>query len=260
MKITQTQIRCLLALLALSRQSEDIASKDVARLLGVSRPSVHKALDLLCREGLVEKYPYGAVHLSPAGADLARRLARRGAGTLVLLSRRGATPDTVSALRELRYLGLPEGRERLVLALAQDVTDAEGLAAALDTALEGIPPLRGIIHAAAVLEDVTLTGLTPQALERVLRPKLAGALALHQYSLDKKLDFFIMYSSEDIPFLPDGSDSSGSFTAVTAPQLESPMQTIKMIKRPHSIYFFVFCFFDRFFISKISPYTPDRAW
>ena len=129
------------------------------------------------------------------GLATARRLAQRGAGALVLLSRRGATPDTVSALRELRYLGLPEGKERLELALAQDVTDAEGLAAALDTALEGIPPLRGIIHAAAVLEDVTLTGLTPQALERVLRPKLAGALALHQYSLDKKLDFFIMYSS-----------------------------------------------------------------
>ena len=129
------------------------------------------------------------------GLATARRLARRGAGALILLSRRGATPETAAALQELRSLGLPQGEERPVLALAQDVADAEGLAAALDAALEGQPPLRGIIHAAAVLEDVTLTGLTPQALERVLRPKLGGALALHQYSLDKKLDFFIMYSS-----------------------------------------------------------------
>ena len=129
------------------------------------------------------------------GLATARHLAQRGAGALILLSRQGATPDREEALQELRCLNLPHGQTRPVLALAQDVAEAESLAAALDAALVDLPPLRGIIHAAAVLEDVTLTGLSPQALERVLRPKLGGALALHQYSLDTKLDFFILYSS-----------------------------------------------------------------
>ena len=57
MEYTASQIRCLLALLALSRQSEDIASKDVARLLGVSRPSVHKALDLLVENAVATDKP-----------------------------------------------------------------------------------------------------------------------------------------------------------------------------------------------------------
>ena len=81
----------------------------MARLLGVSRPSVHKALDLLCREGLVEKYPYGAVHLSPAGDDLARRLARRREALMLLFTGRyGLTLDESSVAAMQLMSGLRE--------------------------------------------------------------------------------------------------------------------------------------------------------
>lgn len=132
--------------------------------------------------------------LSGFGLATALRLAQRGAGALVLLSRKGATPDNAAILQRLRTEGLPEGRLRPVIALAQDVAD-DALPAALDAALHDLPPLRGVVHAAAVLDDAVLTRLTPQRLARVLRPKVGGAFNLHAYSLGRELDFFIMYSS-----------------------------------------------------------------
>ena len=39
MRLTDAQIRCLLALLSLTRLGGEIASKDVSTVLGVSRPS-----------------------------------------------------------------------------------------------------------------------------------------------------------------------------------------------------------------------------
>ena len=55
MKLSSTQIRCLLAILSLTRMHEEVASKNVAKLLGVSRPSVHKTLDILCRDGFIDR-------------------------------------------------------------------------------------------------------------------------------------------------------------------------------------------------------------
>ena len=37
-------IRCLLAVLALSEAYDSVLSKDVARLLGIKRPTVHRSL------------------------------------------------------------------------------------------------------------------------------------------------------------------------------------------------------------------------
>ncbi len=129
------------------------------------------------------------------GLETARRLAARGAGALILLSRRGPVPENAAALEELASLGLPEGQKRQIIALAQDVTCYDTLAENLDRALAGLPPLRGVIHAAAVLDDGMITAMTPERISRSLRPKLGGAFNLHRFTQDKKLDFFVMYSS-----------------------------------------------------------------
>ena len=71
MRLTDAQIRCLLALLSLTRLGGEIASKDVSTVLGVSRPSVHRMLENLGKAGLTEKKPYGAVKLTEAGLHLA---------------------------------------------------------------------------------------------------------------------------------------------------------------------------------------------
>lgn len=50
---------------------------DIARVLSVSKPSVHTALHELERRGLVVHEPYGDVALTPAGLDHAAEIRRR---------------------------------------------------------------------------------------------------------------------------------------------------------------------------------------
>jgi phthiocerol/phenolphthiocerol synthesis type-I polyketide synthase C len=55
--------------------------------------------------------------------------------------------------------------------------------------------VRGIVHAAMVIEDALLRDLERGQLHRVLAPKICGALNLHEATRECELDFFIMYSS-----------------------------------------------------------------
>jgi Mn-dependent DtxR family transcriptional regulator len=50
---------------------------DIARELGVSKPSVHAALHELERRGLIEHEYYGEVFLSPAGKEVSAEIRRR---------------------------------------------------------------------------------------------------------------------------------------------------------------------------------------
>ena len=54
-------------------------------------------------------------------------------------------------------------------------------------------PLRGVVHAAGVLDDGLLVNQDGARLERVLAGKAAGAWRLHQLTGD--LDFFVLFSS-----------------------------------------------------------------
>jgi phthiocerol/phenolphthiocerol synthesis type-I polyketide synthase D len=60
-------------------------------------------------------------------------------------------------------------------------------------------PLRGVIHAAAVLDDQLVGGLTRESLEAIWAPKAAGALRLHQAldekGADRQLDWWAGFSS-----------------------------------------------------------------
>ncbi len=56
-------------------------------------------------------------------------------------------------------------------------------------------PLKGVIHAAGVLEDGLVADQTWERFEKVLAPKIVGASLLHEATLSLDLDFFILYSS-----------------------------------------------------------------
>jgi acyl carrier protein len=81
-----------------------------------------------------------------------------------------------------------------------DVADAEKLGDCLKRRLKDMPPLRGIIHAAAVLDDGTIPSLTAERLRVSLAAKNLGALHLHELTRDLPLDFFVCYSSATTPF------------------------------------------------------------
>lgn len=126
--------------------------------------------------------------LSGFGLETARWLAKSGAQQLVLLGRRGdATPGAESAISSLRSLGAD------VVVLACDVADRESLAAALK--YPGLLPLKGIFHAAMVIDDALIANLEPERVLQVLAPKVKGAWNLHNLTADLPLDFFMLYSS-----------------------------------------------------------------
>ena len=60
---------------------------------------------------------------------------------------------------------------------------------------QDFPPLRGVIHAAGVLEDGLLFDMSLEQLERPMAPKVQGAWNLHAATRDAPLDFFVLFSS-----------------------------------------------------------------
>ncbi|PSL48621.1 acyl transferase domain-containing protein [Saccharothrix carnea] len=120
------------------------------------------------------------------GTVLARHLvAERGVRRLVLVSRRGLDAPGADELRdELAALGAE------VVVAACDVADRESLAAVLDE-----HPVTAVVHTAGVLDDGVLTSLTPDQVDRVLRPKIDAAWHLHELTRDRELSAFVLYSS-----------------------------------------------------------------
>lgn len=108
-------IRCLLAVLALSDAYEKIFSKDVARLLGVKRPTVHRSLTVLQEKNLITKELYGDVHLTDAGRALAQELeTRRDELTIHLTDAFGLSPEeSVKAATVLMSELTPESLDKI---------------------------------------------------------------------------------------------------------------------------------------------------
>jgi acyl carrier protein len=97
--------------------------------------------------------------------------------------------EQIEAVRGLEKLGAT------VRVLALDIADEQRAAAALDPAALGLPPVRGIVHAAGVTRDMLLIKTGRSALADVMRPKAAGAMVLHRLFPPGTLDFFVMFSS-----------------------------------------------------------------
>ncbi len=141
------------------------------------------------------------------GAEVARWLAARGAEHLLLVSRRGPdAPGAADLVRELTDAGT-----RVTVA-ACDVADR----AALAKLLADVPadaPLSGVVHAAGVLDDGVLDGLTADRLATVLRPKVLGALHLHELTADLPLRAFVLFSALVGQL---GAAGQGSYAAANA--------------------------------------------
>ncbi|HUE30470.1 MAG TPA: SDR family NAD(P)-dependent oxidoreductase, partial [Verrucomicrobiae bacterium] len=143
--------------------------------------------------------------LSGFGLCTADWLVERGARHLALLSRRGAAaPGAQAALERFAARGVT------VRAIACDVADEAALRAALAQLDASLPPLRGVVHAAMVIEDALIRDTDRARLARVLAPKVAGALALHETTRGRELDFFVLYSSATTLF---GNPGQGAYVA-----------------------------------------------
>jgi acyl transferase domain-containing protein/NADPH:quinone reductase-like Zn-dependent oxidoreductase/acyl carrier protein len=128
--------------------------------------------------------------LSGFGLKTAEWLAERGARHLVLISRSGPRTDEANtAIERLTRQGIE------VLGTACDVTDAEAVERLLVQIRASRPPLRGIVHAAAMIDDALVRNLDQDKIRKVLAPKVVGALHLHRATQALPLDFFVLFSS-----------------------------------------------------------------
>ncbi|WUN29645.1 SDR family NAD(P)-dependent oxidoreductase [Kitasatospora sp. NBC_00315] len=124
------------------------------------------------------------------GGVLARRLvAEHGAGAVVLASRRGAAAGGVAELvADLESAGA------VVRVVACDVSDRAAVAGLVASVPEGFE-LRGVVHAAGVLDDGVVGSLTPERIDRVLAAKADAAWFLHEATADAPLELFSVVSS-----------------------------------------------------------------
>lgn len=126
--------------------------------------------------------------LGGIGLEVARWLARRGAGQILLLSRRGMEDSAVAkSMAEL----LAEGIAATVV--QADVADYSKLRAGTEAA--GRFPLAGIFHAAGVLDDAPLQNLTEGHFARLMQAKVTGSLNLHRLAQAANVELFVMFSS-----------------------------------------------------------------
>jgi acyl carrier protein len=159
-------------------------TRQVSRLLRCAEPAPTAAL----------RFSRDACYLVTGGLGglgllTARWLAERGAGTLMLVGRRPAGEAAVAECRALEAMGAR------VLPWQADIAEPAEVERLLRHIQAALPPLRGVVHAAGVLEDGMLRQLDRDRLARVLRPKLAGAWNLHRATAGTELDFFVLYSS-----------------------------------------------------------------
>lgn len=133
--------------------------------------------------------------LGGLGLEVARRFAQRGVAHLVLVGRGSARAATepwdprAAILREIGEIGAQ------VTVREVDLTDADATAALLAEIRTTLPPLRGIVHAAAAFDDAPILELTTDSLNDVVAPKLAAARQVLELTRDIPLDFFVAFSS-----------------------------------------------------------------
>jgi acyl transferase domain-containing protein len=126
--------------------------------------------------------------LGGLGLLVARFLVEQGARQLILLARRTANQNVLAEIQAW------EARGVTVKALQIDVADAEQMAQVID-GIDASHPLRGVIHAAGLLDDGILLQQTVERFERVLAAKVEGTWNLHQFTQHCDLDFFVLFSS-----------------------------------------------------------------
>ena len=124
------------------------------------------------------------------GLELASWMASQGAKHLALVGRRGPATDEARAIVErLRADGVA------VRVCEADVSEEADVNRLLADVAREMPPLRGVFHAAAVLDDGLIAQLDAERLARVMAPKARGAWLLHAHTQTLPLDYFVLFSS-----------------------------------------------------------------
>lgn len=123
------------------------------------------------------------------GLEAANWLAAMGASHIALATRSGKLDeDTQRAMAGWEITGITAS------AHACDVTDETAIQELL-AELRGLGPLKGVVHAAMVLEDALICNLTRERSAAVIDTKVKGAALLDRLTRDDPLELFLLFSS-----------------------------------------------------------------
>ncbi|MCZ0728867.1 SDR family NAD(P)-dependent oxidoreductase, partial [Mycolicibacterium iranicum] len=162
---------------------------------------------------LAEELAAGTVLITGAtgavGGELARHMVTSyGVRHLVLASRRG---DRAEGATELAAELTKAGAD--VAVVACDVADRDEVHELFARLARDFPPVRGVIHAAGVLDDGAIMSLTPERVDTVLRAKVDAAWNLHEATRELDVSMFALCSSIAATV---GSPGQGNYAAANA--------------------------------------------
>ncbi|KAK8036282.1 Reducing polyketide synthase PKS1 [Apiospora rasikravindrae] len=124
------------------------------------------------------------------GRSMSRWMVSRGARHLVLLSRTGsATGKAKELIDEVARFGAEIVVQKCDVANPADVENL------VTFELEGMPPVRGVIHGAMVLRDVLFEKMTYDQYTTVIESKVQGGMELPPCSMQRPTGLFVAISS-----------------------------------------------------------------
>jgi len=124
------------------------------------------------------------------GLKIAEWMVGQGVRQLVLVGRNGANqPQAQEAIAKLRERGAE------VLAVAADISQESELRNLIARIHRELPPLRGVFHAAAVLDDAPIERVEHRQIDNAMGAKAIGAWHLHRLTQDTPLNYFVLFSS-----------------------------------------------------------------
>ncbi|XP_071751617.2 phthioceranic/hydroxyphthioceranic acid synthase [Centroberyx gerrardi] len=130
--------------------------------------------------------------LSGLGLETVKFIAHNGGGCIATLSR-----SILSDEMQFKMETLQKRCGVAIMNVQCDVSESRQVVEAFSKIGQRFPscPIKGVFHSAAVLHDALIEALDQSLFQKVLQPKVNGALNLHYATLHNKLDFFVCYSS-----------------------------------------------------------------
>ncbi|OJZ92392.1 hypothetical protein ASPFODRAFT_202182 [Aspergillus luchuensis CBS 106.47] len=127
--------------------------------------------------------------LGGLGSSLVRWMTERGCRHFIFVSRSGATQQ-----KGAQTVELAEKAGASVQVFQADAGNESDMRAIVARVMKE-RPIRGVVHAAMVLQDGLLQGMTAAQYQAAVTPKLRIAHVLHSVLINSPLDFFVMTSS-----------------------------------------------------------------
>ena len=192
----------------LDRENQVAYRQNVRHVARLKHTSIKKVAFSLEKKSVRDDSCYLIVGgLGALGLKIAKWLVKQGARHLVLAGRSEASEAA------LEVINILEQADVQILVVKVDISDSKDSAKLMTAIKDTMPPLRGVIQAAGVLDDGVLLQQTWARFSWVMAPKVEGSWNLHTLTQKLPLDFFICFSS-GVSLL--GAAGQGNYAAANA--------------------------------------------